>query len=66
MDKDKDIDKVLDEVKHKLKKTRFGNVKIVMAETSDFIDIVTEERTRIFKEKSKHDSISSKSSMRKG
>jgi hypothetical protein len=66
MASEKDIDNVLNEVRGKLKKTRYGNVKIVMSETSDFIDVVTEERTRIFKKKNTHDVLSNDSSFRKG
>lgn len=67
MANEKDIDKVLNEVEHKLRKTKFGNVKIVMSETSNFIDIVTEERTRIFKDRNFNKDILDKgSSIRKG
>lgn len=46
----KEIDKVLKEIENKLKRTRYGNIKVVVSESSNFVDVVTEERTRIFKD----------------
>jgi hypothetical protein len=67
MDNQSDVSKVLKEVEHKMKRTRFGNIKIVVSENSDFVDIVTEERTRIFKNRTnKNDSMSNNTNVRKG